>query len=71
MTHRGGRSSCRRYSPYRVVMEATGGLELPLVAALSEAELPVVIINPRQVRDFPDREIGHRPAGCPEPGRIF
>ena len=42
----------RPLAPYRVVMEATGGLELPLVAALSEAELPVVIINPRQVRDF-------------------
>ena len=36
--------------PALVVMEATGGLELPLVAALAVAELPVVVVNPRQVR---------------------
>ena len=35
-----------------VLLEATGGLELPLVAALAIAELPVVVANPRQVRDF-------------------
>ncbi len=34
------------------VMEATGGLEKLLVASLVEANLPVVVINPRQVRDF-------------------
>ena len=33
-------------------MEATGGLELPLVAALAAEALPVVVVNPRQVRDF-------------------
>ena len=35
-----------------VVLEASGGLELPLVAALAAASLPVVVVNPRQVRDF-------------------
>lgn len=35
-----------------VVLEATGGLECPLVAALADAALPVVVVNPRQVRDF-------------------
>ena len=35
-----------------VLLEATGGLELPLVAALAAAALPVVVVNPRQVRDF-------------------
>lgn len=35
-----------------VVMESSGGLELPLVAALAVEELPVVVVNPRQVRDF-------------------
>jgi transposase len=35
-----------------VVLEATGGLECPLVAALAAAHLPVVVVNPRQVRDF-------------------
>ena len=38
--------------PTMVVLEASGGLELPLVAALSTASLPVVVVNPRQVRDF-------------------
>jgi len=36
----------------RVVLEATGGYEKPLVAALLQARLPVVVINPRQARDF-------------------
>ncbi len=36
----------------RVIVEATGGLERSLVAALAAAELPVVVVNPRQVRDF-------------------
>ena len=35
-----------------VVMESSGGLELPLVAALAAEGLPVVVVNPRQVRDF-------------------
>jgi transposase len=35
-----------------VVMEATGGYEKVLAATLSAAGFPVVIINPRQVRDF-------------------
>jgi transposase len=39
-------------SPSLVVLEATGGFESILAAALSVAGLPVVIVNPRQVRDF-------------------
>jgi transposase len=39
-------------SPTLIVVEATGGLEQPLVAALAAAGLPVVIINPRLARDF-------------------
>jgi transposase len=35
-----------------IVLEATGGYERGLVAALGDAELPVVVVNPRQVRDF-------------------
>ncbi len=35
-----------------IVLEATGGLEMPLAAALAVAQLPAVIVNPRQVRDF-------------------
>ena len=37
--------------PAMVLLEAKGGLELPLVAALAAAALPVVVVNPRQVRD--------------------
>jgi transposase len=35
-----------------IVLEASGGYETAVVAALSEAGLPVVVVNPRQVRDF-------------------
>ncbi len=38
--------------PALVVLEATGGLEGPLVGALATAGLPVVVVNPRHVRDF-------------------
>lgn len=38
--------------PARIVVEATGGLEKPVVATLHAAGLPVVVINPRQVRAF-------------------
>ena len=38
--------------PARIVLEATGGLERPLLQALHAAGLPVVVVNPRQVRDF-------------------
>ena len=38
--------------PALVLLEASGGLEPPLVAALAAASLPVVVVNPRQVRDF-------------------
>jgi transposase len=39
-------------APTLVVVEATGGLESPLVAALATAAISVVVVNPRQVRDF-------------------
>jgi transposase len=35
-----------------VVLEATGGYEALVVAKLAAAQLPVVVVNPRQVRDF-------------------
>jgi transposase len=38
--------------PELIVLEATGGYELLCVAALAAAALPVVVANPRQVRDF-------------------
>lgn len=36
----------------RVVLEASGGWEIPVVAMLAAGGLPVVVVNPRQVRDF-------------------
>jgi len=39
-------------SPALVVLEATGGIEIPLAGALAAAGVPVVVVNPRQVRDF-------------------
>ena len=40
------------FSPCLVVLEATGGLERAAVATLAARSLPVVVVNPRQVRDF-------------------
>jgi transposase len=39
-------------APALTVMEATGGLEKLLAVSLVEAAVPVVVVNPRQVRDF-------------------
>ena len=39
-------------APVLVVLEATGGYEEPLFLALRQAGIPVVKVNPRQVRDF-------------------
>ncbi len=39
-------------APTLVVLEATGGLERGVTAALATAGLPVAVVNPRQVRDF-------------------
>jgi transposase len=37
--------------PLLMVLEATGGYQRAVVAALAAAALPVVVVNPRQVRD--------------------
>ena len=42
----------RKLKPSLIVLEATGGIHLPVVAALAAAKLPVVAVNPRQARDF-------------------
>src|SRR5215211_5440582 len=38
--------------PALIVLEATGGMEVRLAAALAAAGLPVAVVNPRQVRAF-------------------
>lgn len=42
----------RKLHPERVAVEGTGGYERAVVVAMQEAGLPVVVVNPRQVRDF-------------------
>ena len=42
----------KELQPALIVLEATGGLELPVAAALAAAGLPVAVVNPRRVRDF-------------------
>jgi len=51
----GIRTTCERLhglAPTLIVLEATGGYEMALAAALVAEVLPVVVVNPRQVRDF-------------------
>jgi transposase len=43
---------CQALTPTLIVLEATGGYEAALVAALTTAGLPLVVVNPRPVRDF-------------------
>ena len=53
--HKGITSAVRYISgfkPTRIILEATGNYEMPLAASLQTSRLPVVIVNPRQVRDF-------------------
>ena len=46
------RARLQQLVPTLVVLEATGGYERAAVAALAAVQLPVVVANPRQVRDF-------------------
>lgn len=45
-------SKFRELTPALVVLEATGGFEVPLAAELGIAKIPTAVINPRQIRDF-------------------
>ena len=42
----------RALAPKAIGLEATGGLEAVVVASLAEAGLPVLVVNPAQVRSF-------------------
>ena len=42
----------RELAPTLIVLEATGGYEAPVAIQWAAAGLPVVVMNPRQVRDF-------------------
>lgn len=45
-------SELKELRPTLVVLEATGGFEMPVAVALAAVQIPVVIANPRQTRDF-------------------
>jgi transposase len=51
-----GIQQCRQFllqvRPERIVLEATGGYELALTLDLQTAELPVIVVNPRRVREY-------------------
>jgi transposase len=54
-TEEGFASLIERLKPLEVklvIVEATGGYQAPLVAALTIASITVAVVNPRQVRDF-------------------
>ena len=42
----------RQLAPALIVLEATGGFEITVAAALASANLPLAVVNPRQIRDF-------------------
>jgi transposase len=42
----------QQLAPTIVVLEATGGYEIPVAGALASAALSVAVVNPRQIRDF-------------------
>lgn len=42
----------KKLKPTSIVLEATGGFETLVTAMLAAADLPVIVVNPRQVRDF-------------------
>ena len=44
--------SLRKLAPALIVLEATGGFEITVAAALASAGLPLAVVNPRQIRDF-------------------
>lgn len=50
--HRGLVERLRALAPTLIVLEATGGYETLLAATLVASGLPVVVMNPRPVRDF-------------------
>jgi transposase len=45
-------NTSRALAPVLIVLEATGGFEITVTAALAGARLPVAVVNPRQIRDF-------------------
>jgi len=51
-----GIQQCRLFlaevRPERIVLEATGGYEVPLTMELQTVRMPVIVVNPRRIRDY-------------------
>jgi transposase len=51
-----GIQQCRQFlarvQPERIVLEATGGYEVPLTMELQAVHMPVIVVNPRRIRDY-------------------
>ncbi|WP_394391068.1 IS110-like element ISShwo3 family transposase [Shewanella woodyi] len=45
-------NSIKQYTPKRIVIEATGRLEMPFIMACTEANLPFVVANPIHIKRF-------------------
>jgi transposase len=60
----------RPLAPARIVLEGTGGLERAVATTLAEAALPVVVVKPRQVRDFA-KALGRRVKTDPVDARVL
>jgi transposase len=72
-TAQGHRQLCQALSKYSIasiVLEATGGYERSLAAELLSVGMPVVVVNPRQVRDFA-RGMGQRAKTDPIDAQIL
>ncbi|MDP8208722.1 MAG: IS110 family transposase [Candidatus Electryonea clarkiae] len=51
----GHKKLCRKFKkvkPLVIVLEGTGGYENPVALAMVHQDLPVAVVNPRQVRDY-------------------
>ncbi len=51
----GHKKLCRnlkKVKPLVIVLEGTGGYEKPIAMAMAQQDLPVAVVNPRQVRDY-------------------
>lgn len=42
----------KKLNPTLIVLEATGGYEISAAIKLTQSQLPVAVVNPRQVRDY-------------------
>ena len=63
-------SRLKTLEPVMVLLEASGGLELPLVAALAAEAVPVVVVNPRRCGTLPEQR-GSWPRPTPLTRRLL